>query len=88
MLQLEARTYLWKNDEKRDYRDIGFIAQEILKIFPEVVFTSPTDGNYGVNYPKLIPVLTKAIQEQQLVIETQAQQLAAFEAKLALLMLP
>jgi hypothetical protein len=45
---------------------LGFIAQEVQAIVPEVVVQTGMgpDGDYlGVNYTELIPVLTKAIQE-------------------------
>ena len=57
-------------------QQVGFVAQEIQKVFPELVseFTnySSEDGDIslqGVDYIKMIPILTKAIQEQQLMIE-------------------
>lgn len=52
-------------------QDIGFIAQDLFKVVPEVV-VRPTDENTGlwaVTYERLVPVLVKAIQEQQLEIE-------------------
>lgn len=52
---------------------IGFIAQEIVKVIPEVV-TKPENENTGLwslSYEKLVPVLTKAIQEQQQTIQQQ-----------------
>lgn len=63
-------------------KKIGISAQDLLDIIPEVVSThswvaSDEEGNYkyvkndklGVNYAELIPVLIKAIQEQQEQIE-------------------
>ena len=52
---------------------MGFIAQEMEKVFPQLVSIIPDkniDGSKisdykGINYIGLIPVLTKAIQEQQ-----------------------
>ena len=47
-------------------KEIGFLAQDIRKIFPELVFEAKdTYKTLSVNYIALIPVLTKAIQEQQ-----------------------
>jgi hypothetical protein len=56
----------------------GFIAQEIQKILPFVV-TEGTDENklLSVDYNSFIPVLTKAIQEQQKQIEDQNAKIAA-----------
>jgi len=47
--------------------NIGFVAQELYEIVPEAAMP-PKDENrqlWGVDYTRLIPVLTKAIQEQQ-----------------------
>jgi hypothetical protein len=52
-------------DEEGSYYNIGFIAQELLSVIPEAV-SVPEDEEknlYSVDYPKLVPVLTKAIQE-------------------------
>ena len=43
---------------------IGFIAQEVEKVLPEVVLTEPNEEKTkGLKYNEIIPVLTKAIQE-------------------------
>lgn len=53
----------------------GFIAQELEKIVPSVVSIGiDKDKLYSVNYSGLIPVLTKAIQEQQAEIEVLKEQ--------------
>ncbi len=56
----------------------GFIAQEIQKILPFIV-TEGTDENklLSVDYNSFIPMLTKAIQEQQKQIEDQNAKIAA-----------
>ena len=46
----------------------GFIAQEVKKIFPEIV-VEDKDGKIGIYYTELIPVLVKALQEQQTEID-------------------
>jgi len=45
---------------------IGFVAQEIEDIVPEVV--SGEEGQKGISYGTITAVLVKAIQEQQAVI--------------------
>lgn len=45
--------------------DIGFIAQEVYNIIPEIV-NRPTDEDsalWSMNYTKLIPVLVQSLQE-------------------------
>lgn len=44
--------------------NFGLIAEEVEKVFPELVFYDKTELA-GVNYKKLIPLLLKAIQTQQ-----------------------
>ena len=58
-----------KQDEGAN--DIGFIAQEVLPLIPEIVSIpeNPDKDLYSINYPKLTTVLTKAIQEQQTLIQ-------------------
>ena len=58
----------YKNEE------MGFIAQEIQKVLPMLVLEgADMDKTLSVNYISLIPVLTKAIQEQQTQIEEKAK---------------
>jgi hypothetical protein len=49
----------------------GLIAQEVRELLPENVYES-ANGMLGINYPELIPVLIKAIQEQDAKIEALA----------------
>ena len=42
---------------------IGFIAQEVQKVIPELVFVNPADGFYGVNYAEMTAVLVEAVKE-------------------------
>jgi endosialidase-like protein len=45
-------------------RQIGFIAQDVQQVLPDVVLTAnDADKTLGLKYDSLIPVLTKAIQE-------------------------
>ena len=49
------------------------MAQELQKIMPELIDnTNPETGMLAVNYTETIPVLIKAVQEQNEIIETQA----------------
>lgn len=69
---LNPVTYYWNTEGKakggNDKLQYGLIAQEIEKVFPEMVNTDEK-GYKSVNYIELIPVLLKAIQEQQKEIE-------------------
>ena len=57
---------------------IGFIAQDWQSSYPEVVATD-TDGTLGMNYTETIPVLLKAIQEQQTIIESLTARITTLE---------
>ena len=67
--QLKPRKYKHKgtNDD-----DIGFIAQELETVIPEIV--GGDEGSKGVSYGNLTAVLTKAIQELTTKIETLEQE--------------
>jgi hypothetical protein len=64
-----------------DLKQVGFIAQEVQKLVPEVVTGKEGDLSkgeiLGITYSNLVPVLTKAIQEQQKQIEDQNSKIAA-----------
>ena len=64
---LRAVSYSWKSDEDKK-ENLGLIAQDVQKVLPQVV-DEGKDGILGVRYTELIPVLVKAIQEQQAQIE-------------------
>ncbi len=67
--KLNGFYYYWKKNEFpdmefNDQRQIGFSAQEVEKLFPEVVMTD-ANGYKSVDYGRLTPVLVEAIKEQQ-----------------------
>lgn len=68
VLKLRGVTFNWKesSDNRLHY---GFIAQEIEKVFPDLVGTD-SNGFKTVNYSGVIPVLTEAIKTQQEEIES------------------
>ncbi|NUM80096.1 tail fiber domain-containing protein [bacterium] len=64
VLQLQGMNFSWIADSTHA-RKIGFIAQDVEKVLPEVVFTNKNDGYKGINYNEIAAVLTEAIKEQQ-----------------------
>lgn len=56
---------------------IGLIAQDVFNIIPEVVTKPVNEKNelWSMSYEKLVPVLIKAMQEQQTIIEKQNNEL-------------
>jgi hypothetical protein len=63
-----------------DETDIGFIAQDIESIIPESVITN-WDSELIFRQEKIIPVLVKAIQEQQALIKALEQRILILENK-------
>ncbi|MBL0294860.1 MAG: tail fiber domain-containing protein [Saprospiraceae bacterium] len=85
LLALNPVSYQWKSGE--DTRShLGFLAQELETVIPEAVY-KPTGNSetstdkYGVNYSTIIPVLVKAIQEQQQQIDELKTRVRALENK-------
>lgn len=78
-------------------KQLGFVAQDLEKVFPEIVHESVNPAQYddkgnkiadkvefkGVDYTSLIPVLTRAIQEQQAQIEEQQKQIDELKKAIA-----
>lgn len=71
ILKLNPVQYHWKENKEAKNYDLGFIAQDVKEIIPQIVFQNTNDGFYGINYTRIIPILTKAVQEQQEIINTQ-----------------
>ena len=65
--QMNPVKYNWKSERAEDKKHLGFLAQELEKIVPEVVVhneqSTDEKDKYGVKYAEIIPVLVKAIQE-------------------------
>ena len=63
--QLNGFYYTWKKDAGADKpRKLGFIAQEVEKVIPELVKTD-SEGMKSVDYVSVIPVLVEALKHQQ-----------------------
>ena len=67
ILELNPVQFKWK---KNDELNLGFIAQDLEKIFPELVSTNEDKEELkSINYSGLIAPLVKTVQEQQVMIE-------------------
>ena len=63
------------------WKQMGFIAQDLQKILPDLVHMgADADSTLSVDYNSLIPLLTKAIQEQQSTITQQQQKIQQQDA--------
>ena len=67
--QLHGRKFIWNYSGNQD---IGFVAQEVEAVLPEIVHTNEA-GYKSLDYAKVTPLLVEAIKEQNRIIEEQQQ---------------
>jgi hypothetical protein len=77
LLQLKPVNFQWIEGEEED---LGFIAQDVAEIIPEAVNTN-WNSDLLFRYESLIPILTKAIQEQNALIKALEQRIINLENK-------
>jgi hypothetical protein len=77
LLQLKPVNFQWIEGQEED---LGFIAQDVAEIIPEAVNTN-WNSDLLFRYESLIPILTKAIQEQQALIKALEQRIINLENK-------
>ncbi|WP_178984210.1 tail fiber domain-containing protein [Winogradskyella helgolandensis] len=70
VMQLNPVSYLMK-DQTDTKRNLGLISQEVQEIFPSITTYVEESDLITLSYTELIPILIKALQEQQGVINTQ-----------------
>ena len=86
IMQLRPIIHNWKEsidtEEKSinmgEGKSIGFIAQEVELLVPEIVCG---DEYKSIDYPKMVAILTKAIQEQQIQIQNLQEQINILQNK-------
>jgi hypothetical protein len=89
LMQVKVRSYNLKDDQEK-FKQIGVIAQELEEVFPGMVSESPDRDKEGVDigtttksvkYSVFVPMLIKAIQEQQTIIQSLTDRVTQLEAK-------
>ena len=83
VLALQGVHFSWRSEEFRNLDlgnepEIGFIAQDVQAVFPELVSIEP-NGYLTVDYEKLTPILVEAIKEQQFLIENLQRRISDLE---------
>ena len=87
VLRLNPISFTWKPEINQDDKvHIGFIAQEVEKIIPEVIRYDPDanmddDPIMNLDYMPMVSLLTKAIQEQQAMIDELKSSLIAIKSE-------
>ena len=56
----------------------GFIAQEVMEIFPELVYERDSEGMLSIDYVSMVPILTAAINELRQEVEDLRRALAEY----------
>jgi len=69
LLKIQPVSYLWKQGENKNGRQIGFIAQDLEEEFPELVIDG-ANGYKSVFYSQITPILVSAIQALDKKIES------------------
>ena len=80
LLLIDGKSYTMKKDGKQK---IGVLAQDIQKVFPELV-SEDSNKMLAVNYLGLVPVLVNAIKEQDSKMKAQEKRLERLERLLSI----
>lgn len=80
IINLRPVHYTLKNSGNDNLKSLGFLSQEVEKVFPELI--SDNKGVKMMNYTGLIPILTKGMQEQQQQIEILQKENANLKARM------
>ncbi len=59
--------------------DYGFIAQDFMKVLPELVKFDSVTSLYAINYTGLIPIIVEAMKDQQTTIDELTKRVEALE---------
>jgi len=77
LMQIRVVKYNWKTDVDDAPKELGWIAQEVEQVFPGMV--TDMHGSKLLKKEVFVPMLLKAIQEQQAIIEALEARVAALE---------
>lgn len=80
VLSLNAVKYNWKSDETK-LEEVGFLAQDVEKVFPEVVKGAAGIEGKSIAYSHMVPVLVEALKEQQSMMDQQNELLQFLSQK-------
>src|SRR5262249_30426918 len=78
--RLRPVTFRYKQDAQGQ-RQYGLIAEEVAKVYPELVVRGAKGEVESVQYQELIPMLLNEVQHQQQALTTQARQVAELQAQ-------
>lgn len=79
ILRIQGYSFLW-NDQDEENRQLGFNAQEVKKVLPELV-SEGEDGYLSIKYGNIAPVLVEAIKELKKQNDELLRRIEALEKK-------
>jgi hypothetical protein len=65
VIQIGGYTFTRTDESNKNQRQSGVIAQEMLKVLPEVVQISEETGYYSVSYGNITALLIEALKEER-----------------------
>jgi len=85
ILALQPVTYNWIDPTQPTTTQLGFIAQQVEQVVPELVTTNTNTTMKAVDYARVTPLLVGAAQAQQAQIDAQQKEIDALVAEVAAL---
>jgi Chaperone of endosialidase/Head domain of trimeric autotransporter adhesin len=82
VMKLKPVSYQLNWQQSDGQRQIGLLAQDAYKLFPELVSYNKENDLYKMNYAGFSTVALKAIQELQVVIQSQQEQIEELKTNL------
>lgn len=83
---IQTFKYTFKNDSSNDV-NIGVSAQDLIKVYPELVKTTHTDEDgtefYGVNYAELSVIALQGLKELHALVKDQKSQIDLLKQEIA-----
>lgn len=77
ILSLSGVTFAWRSTGGKS---VGLIAQDVEKVFPELVSANPETGIKSVEYANIVAPLIEAVKEQQAQIEALKAEIQALKS--------
>jgi hypothetical protein len=80
LLKLRPVTFRYKHDPSGE-RQYGLIAEEVARVYPELVTRSPSGELQSVRYEELGPMLLNEVERQRADLTAQAREIAQLAAQ-------
>jgi hypothetical protein len=92
LLQMKTIMFKWKSqdslpdsDPTKHFQYYGLCADQLAAILPELVYNEDPTAPIQMNYSEIIPIIVKAFQEQNTVIQQQSTQITAHQQEITAL---